>query len=50
LSKDNLKFSKHVAKLTNDQLQKLNKLSNLQLQNYNETDVREEFLVPLVSL
>jgi hypothetical protein len=43
-------LAKYVPPPSEDQISSLKRLSELQFQTFNETDVREEFLVPLIAL
>ena len=45
-----LNLNKHAPPLSAEQAARLKRLSELQLETYNEADVREEFLVPLIEL
>jgi hypothetical protein len=42
-----LNLAKHVPPPSAEQIDSLKRLSELQFQTFNESDVREEFLVPL---
>ncbi len=46
----NLNLAKYVPPQTAEQIANLKRLSGLQFQTFNESDVREEFLVPLIGL
>lgn len=46
----NLNLAKYAPPLTTDQDASIVRLSQLRFQTFNETDVREEFLVPLIGL
>ena len=46
----NLYLSKYAPPPTAEQVASLKKLSELRFETFNESNVREEFLVPLIGL
>ena len=45
-----INLAKHVPPPSAEQIATLKKLSELRFETFNESDVREEFLVPLIGL